>query len=179
MTSNLIPAGALRERWPTHQQTSCQRRDERAKSAFGALSFVLVQRPRKRPRRGEYDHVGLFDRLSCLRRRLKLDRNVCLAASAAEQVAQNAGAAFSAASVRCLLLSRCFIQSARVSADWPTKGKAPMLHWAAVFFVIAIVAAVFGFGGIAASAAGIAKTLFVAFLALAVISLLLGRRIRE
>jgi len=32
-----------------------------------------------------------------------------------------------------------------------------MLHWAAVFFVIAIIAAVFGFGGIAASAAGIAK----------------------
>ena len=31
-----------------------------------------------------------------------------------------------------------------------------MLYWAAVFFVIAIIAAVFGFGGIAAGAAGVA-----------------------
>ncbi|MCA9600479.1 MAG: DUF1328 domain-containing protein, partial [Myxococcales bacterium] len=30
-----------------------------------------------------------------------------------------------------------------------------MLYWAAMFLVIALVAAVFGFGGIAASAAGI------------------------
>jgi uncharacterized membrane protein YtjA (UPF0391 family) len=51
-----------------------------------------------------------------------------------------------------------------------------MLYWAAVFFVIALVAAVFGFGSIAASAAGIAKILFVVFLVLAGISLLFGRR---
>jgi uncharacterized membrane protein YtjA (UPF0391 family) len=51
-----------------------------------------------------------------------------------------------------------------------------MLYWAAVFFVIALVAAVFGFGSIAASAAGIAKVLFVVFLVLAGISLLFGRR---
>lgn len=51
-----------------------------------------------------------------------------------------------------------------------------MLHWAAVFFVIAIVAAIFGFGGIAASATGIAKVLFFAFLVMALISLLFGRR---
>lgn len=53
-----------------------------------------------------------------------------------------------------------------------------MLHWAAVFFVIAIVAAVFGFGGIAASATGIAKILFFAFLVIAIISLVAGRRTR-
>ncbi|HSU41192.1 MAG TPA: DUF1328 domain-containing protein [Polyangiaceae bacterium] len=52
-----------------------------------------------------------------------------------------------------------------------------MLHWAAVFFVIALIAAVFGFGGIAASAVGIAKILFFVFLVLAVVSLLFGRRI--
>jgi uncharacterized membrane protein YtjA (UPF0391 family) len=52
-----------------------------------------------------------------------------------------------------------------------------MLYWAAVFFVIALAAAVFGFGGIAASAAGIAKILFVVFLVLAVFSLIFGRRI--
>jgi len=52
-----------------------------------------------------------------------------------------------------------------------------MLHWVAVFFVIALIAAVFGFGGIAASAVGIAKILFFVFLVLAVVSLLFGRRI--
>jgi uncharacterized membrane protein YtjA (UPF0391 family) len=45
-----------------------------------------------------------------------------------------------------------------------------MLYYAVVFFVIAIVAAVFGFSGIAAGAASIAQTLFYVFLAIAVIS---------
>lgn len=49
-----------------------------------------------------------------------------------------------------------------------------MLHYAAVFLVIALVAALFGFGGIAASAVGIAQILFYIFLALALISLLSG-----
>jgi uncharacterized membrane protein YtjA (UPF0391 family) len=56
------------------------------------------------------------------------------------------------------------------------KGRGSMLRWAAVFFVIALVAAVFGFGGIAQSSAGIAKILFVVFLVLAGFSLLFGRR---
>jgi uncharacterized membrane protein YtjA (UPF0391 family) len=42
--------------------------------------------------------------------------------------------------------------------------------------VIAIVAALFGFGGIAAESAAIAKVLFYIFLAIFIISLLLGRR---
>lgn len=50
-----------------------------------------------------------------------------------------------------------------------------MLYWAAIFFLIAIAAAVFGFGGIAGTAAGIAKILFVVFLVLAAISLITGR----
>ena len=50
-----------------------------------------------------------------------------------------------------------------------------MLHYAAVFFVIAIIAAVLGFGGIAAGAAGIAKSLFVVFLIGAIITFLVGR----
>ena len=41
-----------------------------------------------------------------------------------------------------------------------------MLHYAAVFFIIALVAALFGFGGIAAGAAEIAKVLFFIFLVL-------------
>ena len=48
-----------------------------------------------------------------------------------------------------------------------------MLHYAVVFLVIALIAAVFGFGGIAAGAAGIAKILFVAFLIGALISFLM------
>ncbi|HGF0883902.1 TPA: DUF1328 family protein, partial [Legionella pneumophila] len=34
-----------------------------------------------------------------------------------------------------------------------------MLTWALIFFIIAIIAAAFGFGGIAVAAAGIAKIL--------------------
>jgi uncharacterized membrane protein YtjA (UPF0391 family) len=49
-----------------------------------------------------------------------------------------------------------------------------MLHYAVVFLVIALIAALFGFGGIAAGAVGIAKVLFVVFLVLAVASFLFG-----
>lgn len=53
-----------------------------------------------------------------------------------------------------------------------------MLHYAVVFFVIALVAALFGFGGIATGAAGIAKILFVLFLIGAIVTFFisLGRR---
>lgn len=47
-----------------------------------------------------------------------------------------------------------------------------MLYWAAVFFVVAIAAAVFGFGGIAAGAASIAQVLFYLFLILFVVSII-------
>jgi len=49
-----------------------------------------------------------------------------------------------------------------------------MLNWALMFFIIALIAAVFGFGGIALAAAGVAKILFYLFLILFVISLLAG-----
>ena len=49
-----------------------------------------------------------------------------------------------------------------------------MLHYAVVFFVIALIAALFGFGGIAASAVGIGKILFLVFAVLAVVSFLIG-----
>jgi uncharacterized membrane protein YtjA (UPF0391 family) len=49
-----------------------------------------------------------------------------------------------------------------------------MLSWAIAFFVIAIVAAIFGFGGIASGAAGIAKILFFLFLIAFVVSLVMG-----
>ena len=47
-----------------------------------------------------------------------------------------------------------------------------MLSWALAFFVLALIAAMFGFGGIAVGAASIAKILFYLFLALFVFSLL-------
>jgi len=43
-----------------------------------------------------------------------------------------------------------------------------MLHYAVVFLVIALIAALFGFGGIAAGAVGIAKILFFVFVIMAV-----------
>jgi len=49
-----------------------------------------------------------------------------------------------------------------------------MLHYALVFFVVAIIAAVFGFTGIAIGAAEIAKILFFIFLILFVVSLVAG-----
>lgn len=49
-----------------------------------------------------------------------------------------------------------------------------MLHYAAVFLVIALIAALFGFGGIAAGAVEIAKILFFIFLILFVVSLVVG-----
>ena len=51
-----------------------------------------------------------------------------------------------------------------------------MLRWAAIFFIIAIVAAIFGFGGIVSAAASVAKVLFFIFLILFVVSLIFGRR---
>jgi uncharacterized membrane protein YtjA (UPF0391 family) len=53
-----------------------------------------------------------------------------------------------------------------------------MLYWALMFLIVAIIAAIFGFGGIAVAAAGIAKILFFIFLVLFVIMLIthLGRR---
>jgi uncharacterized membrane protein YtjA (UPF0391 family) len=50
-----------------------------------------------------------------------------------------------------------------------------MFSWAIAFFVIALVAALFGFGGIAASAAGMAKIIFLVALVLAVISFVVSR----
>lgn len=49
-----------------------------------------------------------------------------------------------------------------------------MLKWALVFFVISLVAALFGFGGIASGAAAIAKILFFVAVALFVVFLVLG-----
>lgn len=49
-----------------------------------------------------------------------------------------------------------------------------MLHYSVVFLVIALIAAVFGFGGIAAGAVEIAKILFFIFAILAVAGFVVG-----
>jgi uncharacterized membrane protein YtjA (UPF0391 family) len=49
-----------------------------------------------------------------------------------------------------------------------------LLRWALLFLVIAIIAAIFGFGGIASGAAEIAKVLFFIFLAICVVFFILG-----
>jgi len=49
-----------------------------------------------------------------------------------------------------------------------------MLSWTLMFLVVALIAAVFGFGGIAIAAAGIAKILFYLFLVLFLVSLIAG-----
>jgi uncharacterized membrane protein YtjA (UPF0391 family) len=50
-----------------------------------------------------------------------------------------------------------------------------MLWYAWLFLVLAVIAAIFGFGAIAAASAWIAKILFFVFLAVFIISLLIGR----
>ncbi|HEX6982727.1 MAG TPA: DUF1328 domain-containing protein [Balneolaceae bacterium] len=50
-----------------------------------------------------------------------------------------------------------------------------MLKWAAIFFVIAVIAGIFGFGGISEAAADIAQILFFIFIALFVIALIAGK----
>jgi uncharacterized membrane protein YtjA (UPF0391 family) len=52
-----------------------------------------------------------------------------------------------------------------------------MLRWALIFFIVALISAVFGFGGLAGEAAWIGKVLLVVFVILAVVSLIMGRRV--
>lgn len=49
-----------------------------------------------------------------------------------------------------------------------------MLRWALGFFILALVAALFGFGGIASAAAGIAEILFFVFIVLFLAALIAG-----
>jgi uncharacterized membrane protein YtjA (UPF0391 family) len=53
-----------------------------------------------------------------------------------------------------------------------------MLRWALLFFIVALIADLFGFTGIALAAAGIAKILFYLFLILLLITLI-GHLVRR
>ena len=47
-----------------------------------------------------------------------------------------------------------------------------LLRWAIGFFIVALIAAILGFGGVAVAAAGIAKIIFYLFVVLFVLALL-------
>jgi uncharacterized membrane protein YtjA (UPF0391 family) len=49
-----------------------------------------------------------------------------------------------------------------------------MLRWAVIFLMIALAAALLGFGGVASAAAGIAKVLFFLFLAICLTLFIIG-----
>jgi len=51
-----------------------------------------------------------------------------------------------------------------------------MLHWSLMFLVLALIAAILGFGGLAGAAVGIAKVLFFVFLVVWLIAFLSNRR---
>ena len=54
-----------------------------------------------------------------------------------------------------------------------------MLYWAFLFLIVAIIAAIFGFGGIAAGATTIAQVLFFVFLVVFLLSLITGVKRRN
>jgi len=56
----------------------------------------------------------------------------------------------------------------------PSSMEVLMLYWAAVFFIIAIIAGYLGFGGVAVAASGIAQTLFFVFLVIFLVALVMG-----
>jgi len=61
--------------------------------------------------------------------------------------------------------------SSNAQSDFQNGG-CKMLRWALIFFVVALIAAVLGFTGIALAAAGVAKVLFFVFVVLFFLSLL-------
>jgi uncharacterized membrane protein YtjA (UPF0391 family) len=65
-------------------------------------------------------------------------------------------------------------EAATQSARRTSTQEEDMLRYAVIFFIVAIIAAVFGFTGIAAGAAEIAKILFFIFLVIFLATLLIG-----
>ena len=51
-----------------------------------------------------------------------------------------------------------------------------MFRWGIIFLVIALIAAALGFGGLAGTAAGAAKKVFVVVIILFLVSLFMGRK---
>lgn len=62
-------------------------------------------------------------------------------------------------------------------SDLPTGEESLMIRWAITFAILALIAGVLGFGGLAGDFAYIAKVLLLIFVVLFVISLIVGRRL--
>jgi uncharacterized membrane protein YtjA (UPF0391 family) len=75
-------------------------------------------------------------------------------------------------SVPLLMAGRDLQNSIAVHAFRNSAWRKMMLRWALVFFVVALIAAVLGFTGIAVAAAGVAKILFFLFIVLFLVTLL-------
>ena len=56
------------------------------------------------------------------------------------------------------------------------EGERFMLGWAITFLVVALIAAILGFGVVAGTAAAVAKVIFAVFIVLFLISLVTGQR---
>ncbi|MDB5875392.1 MAG: hypothetical protein JWQ07_4834 [Ramlibacter sp.] len=82
------------------------------------------------------------------------------------------------AAVRGLTLPQAFCGKSRTPYPGAPLKEIDMLHYAIVFLVIALIAALFGFGGIAAGAVEIAKILFFVFVIMAVVAFIvsIGRK---
>jgi len=80
--------------------------------------------------------------------------------------------------IHTINLRRCYNRGFRqlFIMQMQIKKEARMLSWTVTFLIIALVAAFFGFGGIAGTAVEIAKVLFFVFLVLFIISLVFGWR---
>jgi uncharacterized membrane protein YtjA (UPF0391 family) len=65
------------------------------------------------------------------------------------------------------LVARCGVLAGRIR-------KKSMLKWAIIFFIISVIAGLFGFTNIAAGARGIAKVLFFLFFVVFLIVLIFG-----
>ena len=73
-----------------------------------------------------------------------------------------------------LNLARMLVQKTYVSFHSQISLQLNMLPYAVIFFVIALVAGVFGFGGIAATAVGTAKILCFVFVSMAIVIFLVS-----
>lgn len=56
----------------------------------------------------------------------------------------------------------------------PKQGSFPMLYWALVFLVVALIAGILGFGTVASTAASIAQIVFAVAVVVFVLALILG-----
>ena len=70
----------------------------------------------------------------------------------------------------------CLRNTRDASTAISIQGGSIMLHWAAIFLIIGLVAAFLGVSGVAGTATYIAYALFVIFVVVAIISFVMGKR---